>query len=125
MRLLTIYLFLILVTGYAVLTDGCKSDFGNGVAEQIAYPISLAVLCDEFWNQNHRWPKDYVELSEFVQRSRAEQSDKKLMLDHYTTVVLTQLEDGNLEIYSITEGVTNLNYTIGEITNHTIIPIPK
>jgi hypothetical protein len=130
MRIITTFLLLALVSVFAVLTDGCMSGLdqvvGQAMADQIAPPISLALMCDMFWNKNQRWPKDYMELSKFIRQYEANQSNENLMIDHYyAQVVLTHLKDGSLEIYCISKGETNQNYTVGVTTNQMTLSIPK
>src|SRR5277367_1247034 len=97
--------------------SGLNQAVAQAMVDSVEPQILLEVLCDMFWNQNQRWPKDYKELAKFEQQSGAKQADENLMLDHYfAKVAFTNLEDGSLEIYCITKGETNQNYTIGEAT---------
>jgi hypothetical protein len=55
--------------------------------------------CSDFHEQYHRWPKDFVELSAFVQ-----QSDGKSKLGHYDSVKFKSLQNGHLEIQAVSNG---------------------
>jgi len=63
----------------------------------------LCDCCNAFHRQYQRWPKDYAELSGFVQKS-----DGKLKLGHYDQVKFTSLPDGTLEIWQVSGGATSV-----------------
>ncbi len=71
------------------------------LVESVESRILLASCCDAFWSHYQRWPKDYAELSTFVQ-----QSDGKLELGHYDYVDFTDSQDGSLEVCTVCEGFT-------------------
>jgi hypothetical protein len=78
------------------------SDLGRPVVEHFHSGFSLAGWCGAFRGQYQRWPRDYVELSAFMQ-----QAGEKSQFGHYDKVDLTNLPDGSLEVCTVSEGTTN------------------
>ncbi len=112
------------VTAACILTlSGCMCDRpAKGTAEASAAPFNslesllsgqydLKFATGAFWRKNQRWPKDYEELSGFVQAS-----DGLLVLGHYDRVDFVQQPEGGLEICSVAQGRT---------VRTTILPPPK
>lgn len=72
----------------------------------LLYPVA------SFFNKNGRWPKDYAELLDYVQRS-----DGYLTLGQYEQVDLRPLSDGGLEVHYVPKGGTNeVAFTLGPVT---------
>jgi hypothetical protein len=70
----------------------------------LLYPIV------SFQLKNGRWPKDYAELTDFVQRS-----DGYLMLGQYERVDFSPLPKDGLEVHYVPKGRTNeVKFTLRE-----------
>ena len=102
MRSIAIRLALVLVCASAIGLSGCVSDLGQPVVEHFESGFLLAGWCGAFRSQHQRWPKDYAELSAFMQ-----QAGEKSQLDHFDSVELTNLPDGSLEVRTVSDGATN------------------
>ena len=73
--------------------------------------IDLIYCANSFRHKNERWPKDYAELSDFVQ-----QSNGYLMLGEYERVELKQLPDDKLEVHYVPHGHTNeTKFILGDL----------
>jgi len=71
-------------------------------------PAARLLDCSRAFHHRHqRWPKDYAELSEFVQKS-----DGKLKLGHYDQVEFKNMPNDALEIWQVSGGTT----TFGTLT---------
>src|SRR6266542_3200503 len=101
-------MLLLFVSAWTAMFMGCVS---NRPAQQIACAVvrhvigdatDLGVSATAFRLESKRWPKDYVELSAFVQGSAG-----RFQLAQYDRVEFTKLPDGGLEIYGIAPGRTN------------------
>jgi hypothetical protein len=100
----------------SVIFTGCISDraakeIGREFGLAFSAPIfaitalsatDLLYCCGSFRKKTERWPKDYTELSEFV-----EQSNGYLWLRDYERVNLTHLPEDVLEISFVPRGGTN------------------
>jgi len=93
------------------MSDKAAEDFGRELGLAFSAPIyhttaltaTDVLYCSaSFRNKNERWPKDYTELSEFVQ-----QSNGYLWLRKYERVELTQLPEDVLQISFVRTGSTN------------------
>jgi len=95
------------------MSERAAKEFGTGVGEAFAAPLNviarsmggsqeLAYATAAFQRKHSRWPKDYAELSLFVQ-----QSDGLLFLGEYDRVDFSQLSDGGLQIAFVPRGQTN------------------
>ena len=63
----------------------------------------LADCCGAFHDKYQRWPKDFAELSAFIQ-----QSSGKWKLGHYEQVEFAHFPNGLLlGIYDVSDGITN------------------
>jgi hypothetical protein len=105
MRLITTCLFLVLTSISTAVLSGCISDHQITDAfynQALADPMDLWVCSCAFRAQYHYWPKDYAELSSFVQYSNGE-----FKLGHYERVDFTELPNGSLMICSVSNGCTN------------------
>jgi hypothetical protein len=94
------------------LWSGCVSghQIGGAFYDQVlADPMDLWGCSCAFRLQQRRWPKDYAELSAFVQRSNGE-----LKLGHYEQVDFVELPNDSLRIWSVSNGCTNqATFTMG------------
>jgi len=91
------------------MSDRAAKDMGeaiaaplNAIVQQLAGAHDLAYATAAFWRKNERWPRDYPELSAFVQKS-----DGLLVLGNYDQVDFALLPEGGLEICSVIHGRTN------------------
>ena len=93
------------------MSDKAAKDFGREFGLAFSAPIyqisaltatDLLYCSGSFRNKNERWPKDYAELSEFVQLSNG-----YLWLGKYERVELTQLPEDVLQISFVRTGSTN------------------
>lgn len=98
--------------------SGCMSEraakeFGTGLGEAVAAPLNviargmsgsqeLAYATAAFQRKNGRWPKDYAELSIFVQ-----QSDGLFALGEYDRVDFSESPEGRLQVAFVPHGQTN------------------
>src|SRR5277367_471809 len=95
-----------------LILAGCAWHF-NGLDDT----MNLIGPSVAFQEQHHRWPKDYTELSVFVQQSNGE-----FKIAHFKQVVFTDLQDGSLKIDTV--GVeTNRNNPAIVYTNKISIGI--
>ena len=74
----------------------------NSIARDLSRSRDLAYAMSAFQRKNGRWPKDYAELSKFV-----EDTDGLLQLAKYDRVDFIERPEGALEIHSVIEGRTN------------------
>jgi hypothetical protein len=102
MRFLIITLTLVLVGASVIGLSGCMSDVGRPLVQHFESGFSLAVWCGAFRSQHQRWPRDYAELSAFMQ-----QAGEKSQLDHFDSIALTNLADGRLDVRTVSDGTTN------------------
>jgi hypothetical protein len=93
------------------MSDKAAEDFGREFGLAFSAPIyhataltatDLLYCSASFRRKNERWPKDYMELSEFVQ-----QSNGYLWLRKYERVELMQLPEDVLQISFVRTGATN------------------
>src|SRR6266481_7902836 len=76
------------------IAEGLASPF-NSLATQLSGAQDLVYATGAFWRKNERWPKDYTELSAFVQAS-----DGLLVLGQYDRVDFVEQPEGGLEVSS-------------------------
>ena len=74
----------------------------NIIARSLSGSQDLAYATAAFARKNDRWPKDYAELSSFVERS-----DGLLLLGQYDRVDFIDQPEGGLEICAVIQGRTN------------------
>ena len=114
MRLCTTYLLLALASVSAAMLSGCVSarQLGDAIYNQVlADPMDLWVCSCAFRAEYHRWPKDYTELSTFVQHS-----DGEFKLGHYERVDFVELPNDGLKICSVRKDCTNqMTFTIDKV----------
>ncbi len=72
------------------------------IAEGVSGGLELSYTARSFYRKNHRWPKDYTELSAFVQ-----QSGGYLELSQYNCADFATLPDGNLLVTYVPQCETN------------------
>jgi hypothetical protein len=108
MRVGTIHLIFGLVSVSAAVLSGCMSQRAGNQIVNAPYSQGSANSMD-LWSASfafraryHGWPKDYPELSTFVQ-----QSEGKFKLEHYDRVDFIALPNNGCEIYSVSGGFTN------------------
>lgn len=96
-----------------LLLSSCMSDHElKGFYNQVfGDPMNLAASSSAFQAEYHHWPKDYAELSAFVQ-----QSGWKPALGHYDRVEFKQLPSGDIEVCAINGTQTN-KITVTEGSN--------
>ena len=73
----------------------------NSLSNQLSGAYDLTYATGAFWRKNQRWPKDYEELSGFVQSSGG-----LLALGRYERVDFFPQPEGGLEIFSVAQGRT-------------------
>jgi hypothetical protein len=98
----------------ASLLTGCVSEqrrttgMGDTLTPLYHYPMAASggydlIFCSgAFMRKNERWPKDYHELSDFV-----EQSGGYLALGKYERVAFTELPNDAVQIIFVPHGSTN------------------
>jgi len=87
----------------ACISDRSAQQIAGAVVRQaVGDATDLGASATAFRLETKRWPKDYAELSAFVQRSAG-----KFQLAQYDRVEFMKLPDGGLEIYGIAPGRTN------------------
>jgi hypothetical protein len=95
------------------MSEQDSREFGKGFGDAVAPSFQkmaegwsggfeLAYTAKAFRRMNGRWPKDYTELSAFVQQSQG-----FLELEEYDRVDFTQLPDDKLEVAFLSPGKTN------------------
>jgi len=72
------------------------------IARTFAGAQDLGYATEAFRRRNGRWPKDFAELSTFVQKS-----DGFLVLGHYDRVDFFELPEDALRVAFVPEGQTN------------------
>ena len=82
---------------------GCATFLSGCISDQRPTDATFCLLdcCGAFHDQYQRYPKDYAELSAFVQQSG------KWKLGHYEQVEFAHFPDDRLAIWDISGGVTN------------------
>jgi hypothetical protein len=97
----------------ALAVTGCQApkQIANAVVQEfVDQATDLSVPSVQYRLEKGRWPKDYPELSEYVQQSGGQ-------LRQYDQVKFTEFPDGRFQIYSVAGANTNLmtfNYKFEE-----------
>ena len=87
----------------------------SALARSISGAQDLAYATAAFQRKMGRWPKDYVELSEFVQKT-----DGLLVLGEYDHVDFSEQPAGGLQVVFVPHGQTNhVSFTFPAKTEET------
>src|ERR1044072_1612814 len=96
------------IGAFALASAGCAfRGLGEHVAEAVvaqtlAPATELAYSIGTFREASKRWPRDYAELSAFLERRGA-----NLQLTNYAHIDFTERTNGDLEIYAVGPSWTN------------------
>jgi len=86
---------------------GCMSDREVNRMVNRAHLFDLTLPSQMYRDEKGRWPKDYSELSAFVQQSAAASSMARNFASHYEHAELIVLPDDTLQIHAVGDGWTN------------------